>query len=270
MQSCQGPLWECFQNTQPEKADQGCRKRGTEEREETHFTGRQILNFIFRPICHVPGPEGPDRPLSLTWKGRKSLTLPSQKPWESWGNPGRPAQKPYQTCRRGSAHIPATASAPRPAVSASTVPGPGALLMLLQPLVVLRPVTATLCQTKGRHTKGLTMPPGRGCGCVAGVVPSWQRTGRDTSPDKHMWPISMFCSRSSAQLTSQPPHQSGWLLLKRQTMVPSAGEDMQTQGSPTGLLNVKQCSRALKIAQWSLETLNVERPCDPAIPFQRV
>lgn len=77
-------------------------RRGTEEREETYFTADKLTPDIppDLPCARARG----SRQALTTWKGRKSLTL-SQKPWESWGNPGRPCPEALPDLQAwGSAH----------------------------------------------------------------------------------------------------------------------------------------------------------------------
>lgn len=110
------------------------------------------------PICHVPGARG-SRQAPLT-------TLPPRV---------LPARCVHVHCAR-----------------------PGALLMFLQPLAVLRPVTATplpkqKADTQRSHyasRERLWLWLGD-CALLSRVSErSGQRTGSDTSPEKHMWPVS--------------------------------------------------------------------------------
>lgn len=145
--------------------------RGTEEREETYFTGRQNLPRYSAPICHVPGARGSRQAPLTTWKGRKSLTLPSQKPWESWGNPGRPCPEALPDLQAGVSPYLATASAPG--------------LLCLHPLCPARcapdvpPASGCaptshghpFAKTKGRHTKVPLCLQGEAVAVAGGLCP---------------------------------------------------------------------------------------------------
>lgn len=215
--------------------------RGTEELRRNLFYGQTKLTPIFaRSPCL--GPEGPDRP-SHHLEGRKSLTLPLRSPG-CWGEPAAPAQLPTRPAGGVSPYL-ATAECSRPAVSASTVPGQ-VLLMFLQPLVVLLTSHGhPFAKTKGRHTKVPLCLQGEAV-AVAGVVPSLAKNGKRHFP-RQTHVANKHTSRSmTANVTTTSPVRMA-TIKKTDDWVPSAGEDMQTQGSSHRAAgNVKQCSRTGK------------------------